>query len=147
GYMRQVPQDDYYLYTEDQLRGQLRIALGGMAAEEVLLRSRSTGAQGDLEQAINTAKRMVAAGMCHLGIVSLSDLPEAELQAAIREILNEEKAEARRIIAEKKELVADLARELMEKERLEGEELRAKLQGGKAVCIAARQEDAGVLAS
>lgn len=147
GYMRQVPQDDYYLYTEDQLRGQLRIALGGMAAEEVLLRSRSTGAQGDLEQAINTAKRMVAAGMSHLGIVSLSDLPEAELQAAIREILNEEKAEARRIIAEKKELVADLARELMEKERLEGEELRAKLQGGEAVCVAARQEDAGVLAS
>ncbi|MDI3538149.1 MAG: vesicle-fusing ATPase [Bacillota bacterium] len=147
GYMRQVPQDDYYLYTEDQLRGQLRISLAGMAAEEVLLGNRSTGAQGDLEQAINTAKRMVAAGMSHLGIVSLPDLPEAELQAAIREILNEEKAEARRIIAEKKELIADLARELMEKERLEGDELRARLRGGEAVCFAAAQESAGVLAS
>lgn len=148
GYMRQVPEDDYYLYTESYLRGQLRILLAGMAAEEVLLGNRSTGAQGDLEQAISTVKKMVAAGMSALGIVSVADLPAGELQGAIRDILNEEKAEARRIMTEKKELVLSLARELLEKERLAGEELRARLQEGHEPAYPAEAANqTGVLAS
>lgn len=147
GYMRQVPEDDYYLYTEDYLRGQLRILLGGMAAEEVLLGNRSTGVQGDLEQAVSTAKRMVGSGMSSLGVVSMADLPEIELQAAIREILNEEKAEARRIIEEKRSLVEAIAQGLLGRERLAGDELRAMLAGPSSTRTCEElYRDIGVLA-
>lgn len=149
GYMRQVPEDDYYLYTEDQLRGQLRILLAGMAAEEVILGNRSTGAQGDLEQAIDTAKKMVGAGMSSLGIVSVADLPAVELQGAIREIINEEKVEAKRIIGQNRQLIMTLGSELIESERLSGEELRERLGNSRTAASAPREETAapGALAS
>ncbi|NLY49487.1 MAG: AAA family ATPase [Firmicutes bacterium] len=150
GYMRQVPEDDYYLYTETYLRGQLRILLAGMAAEETILGNRSTGVQGDLEQAINTAKRMIGAGMSSLGVVSLPDLPDSDLQGAIRDILNEEKAEAVRLIREKHELVMRIAQELMSRERLNGDELRAFLESESGALGSSRatgkDEAAGVLA-
>lgn len=127
GYTRQMPEDDYYLYTETYLRAQIRILLAGLAAEEMLLGTGSTGAQGDLEQALTIAKKMVKAGMSSLGLAPTNDMSSRPLQKAIGKILNGEKQEAERIIQEKRPDVIAIAHKLMEKERLEGKELRASL--------------------
>ena len=130
GYTRQVPEDDYYLYTETYLRDQLKILLAGLTAEELLLGVGSTGAQGDLDQAVGIAKRMVQAGMSSLGLVSAGDLASAQLQKAISDILNEEKKKVNRILTEQKSDVLALSQKLMAKERLDGKELRAALNTG-----------------
>lgn len=127
GYTRQMPDDDYYLYTETYLRTQLRILLAGLAAEKMLLNSGSTGCQNDLEKAVTIAKKMIQAGMSALGLVSMSDMSSTHLQEAISEILNHENQEANRILQKYRSQVVTLARKLMEKERLEGKELRSIL--------------------
>jgi cell division protease FtsH len=127
GYTRQIPKNDSYLYTETYLRAQLKILLAGLVAEELLLGSGSTGAQGDLEHAVSIVKKMIQAGMSSLGLISVNDTSNACLQEAISEILNQEKQETKRILQEQRSHVVALAHKLMEKERLEGEELRASL--------------------
>jgi len=127
GYTRQIPKNDSYLYTETYLRAQLKILLAGLVAEELLLGSGSTGAQGDLEHAVSITKKMIQAGMSSLGLISVNDTSNACLQEAISEILNQEKQETKRILQEQRSHVVALAHKLMEKERLEGEELRASL--------------------
>src|SRR5690625_4956302 len=59
GYMRQTPEDDQYLYTQDELHGQIAVLLGGAAAEEIVFGSRSTGSAGDFQQAVELAERIV----------------------------------------------------------------------------------------
>ena len=61
GYTRQAPVDDRYLYTREEILGQIAICLSGAVAEELAVGSRSTGAMGDLSEAIELAKQMVLA--------------------------------------------------------------------------------------
>ena len=49
--MRQTPADDQYLYTAEELHGQIAVLLAGAVAEEIVFGSRSTGSAGDFEQA------------------------------------------------------------------------------------------------
>ena len=58
GYTKPMPEDRQFL-TRRQLKGQLAFALGGRAAEVIILDEISTGAQGDLVQVTTTARRMV----------------------------------------------------------------------------------------
>ncbi|MCR3922969.1 MAG: AAA family ATPase, partial [Firmicutes bacterium] len=55
GYMRQSPQSDSYLYTQQYLEGQISIMVAGAVSEEVVLGNRSTGASNDFEQAVKAA--------------------------------------------------------------------------------------------
>jgi cell division protease FtsH len=127
GYTRQTPDDDYYLYTETYLREQLQVLLAGLAAEEIFLGIGSTGAQGDLEQAVTIAKKMIQAGMSSLGLVSIVDMSNTDLHKTVGDILNREKQAAECILREQQTKVIVLAHQLMEKERLEGKELRISL--------------------
>lgn len=127
GYTRQTPDDDYYLYTETYLRKQLQVLLAGLAAEEIFLGIGSTGAQGDLEQAVTIAKKMIQAGMSSLGLVSIVDMSNTDLHKTVGDILNREKQAAECILREQQTKVIVLAHQLMEKERLEGKELRISL--------------------
>ncbi|MBD2845119.1 AAA family ATPase [Paenibacillus sp. IB182496] len=69
GYVRHHPHEDQYLYTREFLEGQIMIALGGAAAEELFYGSRSTGSRGDFEQATGIVRTMVESGLTELGIV------------------------------------------------------------------------------
>ena len=132
GYMRQTPADDQYLYTCDELRGQIAVALGGAVAEELILGNRSTGSAGDFEQAAQLAERMVLAGMSRLGIVHKDRLPPNVLHDEIQAILHQEEQRVRAWLADHRDALIDLAKRLLEDEKLAGDELRARLARSQA---------------
>jgi cell division protease FtsH len=59
GYTQQLPTQDRYLYTKEELLDRIAVMLGGRAAEEVIFQDLSTGAQDDLQRASEMARRMV----------------------------------------------------------------------------------------
>ncbi len=59
GYTLQLPVEDRYVVTEDELLGQIDVLLGGRAAEEIVFGQVSTGAANDLARATDVARRMV----------------------------------------------------------------------------------------
>jgi cell division protease FtsH len=145
GYTLQLPTEDRYLLTRSELLERLTVLVGGRCAEELIFGEVSTGAQDDLLKATDMARRMVAAyGMSEkLGPVSFEQqrrplfLPESlppvrdyaeETARAIDEevkVLLEEACERARIILwEKQEGLHRLAKLLLDREVIEGAELR-----------------------
>ena len=145
GYTLQLPTEDRYLLTRSELLERLTVLLGGRCAEELIFQEVSTGAQDDLLKATDMARRMVTAyGMSErLGPVSFEQkrhplfLPESlppvrdyaeETARAIDEevkMLLEEACERARIILwEKQEGLHRLAKVLLDREVIEGAELR-----------------------
>jgi cell division protease FtsH len=59
GYTLQLPTEDRYVVTEDELLGQIDVLLGGRAAEEIVFGIVSTGASNDLTRATDIARRMI----------------------------------------------------------------------------------------
>jgi cell division protease FtsH len=67
GHTQQLPTQERYLYTRDELLDRITVLLGGRAAEEVIWQDTSTGAQDDLQRASDMARQMVTAfGMSEL---------------------------------------------------------------------------------
>ena len=145
GYTLQLPTEDRYLLTRSELLERLIVLLAGRCAEELVFHEVSTGAQDDLLKATDIARRMVAAyGMSEkLGPVSFEQkrrplfLPESlpaardyaeETARAIDEevkVLVQEACErARTILKEKQEVLHRLAKLLLDREVIEGDELR-----------------------
>jgi cell division protease FtsH len=83
GYTMQLPAEDQFLLTRTELLDRLRGLLGGRAAEEVIFKEVSTGAQNDLERATALARQMVALyGMSEkVGLTSCLQRPPVFLQA------------------------------------------------------------------
>jgi len=69
GYTQQLPTQDRYLYTKEELLDRITVMLGGRAAEEVVFHDVSTGAQDDLQRVGEMTRRMITElGMSeHLG--------------------------------------------------------------------------------
>ncbi|MBO2518816.1 MAG: ATPase [Firmicutes bacterium] len=128
GYMRQTPEDDPYLYTKEELEHQIDVCLGGAAAEELVFASRSTGAVGDFEQAVDLALRMILAGMSSLGIVSRELVPDELLHQESQRILKRREARVRALLAEHREALEAAAQELLQEEKLSGDRIRQLLQ-------------------
>ena len=59
GYTMQLPGEEKYLVTREEMEDEIAVALGGRAAEEVMLGQVSSGASNDIERATETARRMV----------------------------------------------------------------------------------------
>lgn len=73
GYVQALPAGDRYTYTVEQLQARIIMAMGGRAAQEVLLGAVDTGASNDFQQAYGIARRMVMEwGMSRLGPLSVS---------------------------------------------------------------------------
>ncbi len=72
GYTQQLPTEDRYLMTRDELLNRLYVLLGGRVAEEIVFGDVSTGAQNDLQRATDIARSMVTEyGMSsRLGLVT-----------------------------------------------------------------------------
>ncbi len=77
GVTQYTPLDDRYNYSKTYLFGRIMTALGGRAAEDVVIGSITTGAENDLQQVTAIARNMVARwGMSErIGLVSFSDRP------------------------------------------------------------------------
>ncbi|BAS27659.1 AAA family ATPase [Limnochorda pilosa] len=128
GYMRQTPEDDPYLYTQEELEHQIDVCLGGAVAEELFFGSRSTGAMGDFEQAVGLARRMILAGMSSLGIVSEETLPEDHLHQETVRILKGREGYVREVLTAHRPLMDRAAVELLREEKLPGARVRDLLR-------------------
>ncbi|MDA8441944.1 MAG: AAA family ATPase [Peptococcaceae bacterium] len=132
GYVRHNPEDESYLQTQKALENQIKIALAGALAEELVLGDRSTGATGDYAQTMNLVKHMIAAGMSGLGVVELEQLPQERVHEASSIILKDLEQQTRRLLEENLVLFKEIVDILADKEYITGEKLRECLAGLKA---------------
>jgi len=149
GYTLQKPTEDRYLMTKAELLDRIAILLGGRVSEEIIFNEISTGAQNDLEKATEIAKMMVKEyGMsAKMGLVTYeqgdrplflgggfaakkehSEETAREIDLEIKKIIDESSERARNILTEKKEILKGMANTLMEKEVIEGDELKKLLE-------------------
>jgi cell division protease FtsH len=141
----QLPTEDRYLMTRDELRDRICVMLGGRTAEEVVFGDVSTGAQNDLERASETARQMVCrfgmseklgpltfgrtAGALHFGSVVLGDDRNFSEETArlidheIVAIVDAEHRRARSILEQRRDSLEALAERLLENETIGHEEL------------------------
>ena len=149
GYTMQLPLEDRYLMTRQDLQGQLAVLLGGRSAEEIAFNEVSTGAQNDLQRATDIARAMVTEfGMSEaLGAVNYDghrgnkflDTPfmnergnhsedtARKIDIEVKQILTDAHNEARRVLRERTDILDQLSKLLLDKEVIEGDELRALL--------------------
>jgi cell division protease FtsH len=146
GYTQQLPTADRYLMTRSELEDRMCVLLGGRVAEELVFKDISTGAQDDLQKATDIALSMVTRyGMSDaLGLRTFEperrsaflDMPVAPrkdyseekasaIDAEVQRILEEVHARVRGILTERRNVLDQIARRLLEKEVMDGDELRA----------------------
>jgi ATP-dependent metalloprotease FtsH len=127
GYVRHNPQQDRYLYTTSFLHGQIMIALGGAAAEEIFYGNRSTGSRGDFEQSISIVKTLVESGLTELGIIDSSMMTPEAWARINRTILDELMIRTKSMLEEKREVFTHSLNTLLREETLSGDEFRILL--------------------
>jgi cell division protease FtsH len=125
--------DDNSFMTRSQALAQLIVALGGRAAEELLLDGDFTqGASGDLQSATSLSLRMVMQwGMSNMGLVAMD--PERmgfggtadKIHAEVDGMLNEALASARTLLADHRDLFDAVVRELLDEDTVDLERLKA----------------------
>jgi len=161
GVTQYLPEKDKLNHTKDQIYAHIRHAMGGRAAEEIVFDHFSTGASNDLQQATSSARRMVTQyGMSdELGPVSYagdsgdvflgrdlatrkdySEQKAQEIDAAIAEILNAKYDEAKQMLIDNRDLLDKITEALLERETLEGPQLKLIMDGEP---LPALQADAG----
>jgi cell division protease FtsH len=147
GYTMQRPTEDRYLMTKQELLDRLAVLLGGRVAEELTFGEVSTGAHDDLSKATDIAKSMVKEfGMSdRIGHITYekerksmfldigapdvhsrdySEETAREIDSEIRRIIEDTYEQVKETLSEKKQLLDQIAVVLLEKEVIEGEELR-----------------------
>ncbi|MFC4808536.1 AAA family ATPase [Paenibacillus sp. GCM10023250] len=128
GYVRHNPQQDKYLYTKQFLEGQIMIALGGAAAEEMFYGERSTGSRGDFEQAMNIVRSMVESGLTELGIVDGSMMTPDKWAAVTGSVLNELMHRVKGLLEAHRNVFLSALDVLIKEETLSGDRFRALLR-------------------
>ena len=149
GYTEQLPTEDRYLMTKSELLDRLAVLFGGRAAEEVVFNESSTGAQNDLEKASDMARRMITEyGMSErqgpvtfekerrpLFLEAGYSPPKTysaetahEIDEEVKALVNKAYEKAKSILEAKREVLARIAGILLEKEVLDGDELRRLLK-------------------
>ncbi|MGZ4992873.1 MAG: ATP-dependent zinc metalloprotease FtsH [Methylobacter sp.] len=150
GFTLQLPTEEKFLSTEDELKDQMAILLGGRMAESNVFGNISTGAQNDLEKVSDIARNMV----CSLGMSkkmgaltygkrqqlqflesevseyrNYSDETARLLDTEIMALVEEAEKRAREVITANRAGLEKLANYLQEKEVISREEMLALLSG------------------
>jgi cell division protease FtsH len=150
GYVLRRPEDDRYLMTRSELESQIRVALGGTLAEELVYGEISNGATSDLQEASRVARSMVTEfGMSRLGRIHYREqtgpafLPGApaadsargyseetarEIDVEVRKIIEDATEEVLAVLGARRTALEAVAERLVEKEVLDGDELRRVLE-------------------
>ena len=141
GYTMQMPEEEKYLSTRDELLTELRTLLGGRAAEELVFRVQTTGASNDIQRATDVARRMVTQfGMSsRFGLMALSTVQNeylesqsyldcsqataAEVDQEVQRLLRHCYEESQKLLAEHRGLLDEVALYLLAKETITGDEL------------------------
>lgn len=89
GYVLQLPDEDRYIYTKEELVGKIKILLAGKAAEEIIFGHKSTGAKDDLKKVTDIATQMVCEyGMSNLGFMTIDNNQKNFLSKKVQEEAN-----------------------------------------------------------
>ena len=151
GYTMVLPLEDRYSVTRNQLLDQIAYAMGGRVAEEVVFGDPTTGASNDFEKATTIAKAMVmqygmsslvgsvaygTAGEVFIGrdmasTKEYSDVTAQNIDKEIRAILDAAHDEAYKAINLNRKVLDAMAKELMERETLNAEEIAVIFKGVK----------------
>ncbi|TVX92930.1 AAA family ATPase [Paenibacillus agilis] len=135
GYVRHQPLQDRYIYTKPFLEEQIMIALGGAVAEEMFYGDRSTGSQGDFDQALNIVETMVNAGLTELGIVRLKHVSNEKLTAEMNRILEELHSKVREQLEQNRAVFDQAILPLLQDERLDGNAFRCLFCDSKKIPV------------
>lgn len=140
GYVMQVPEEEKYLMTKDELMTRIVTCLGGRAAEELVFDSVTTGASNDIEKATNIARAMITQyGMSDkFGLMSLesvenkyldgrtvlncSDVTSAEIDSEVKDLLKRCYDEAKSLLAANRDVLDRIADYLYEEETITGKQ-------------------------
>jgi len=149
GYTMQVPTEDRFLMKKTELLNKIASLLGGRASEELTFGDVSTGAHNDLAKATDIARSMVKeygmsskVGQVYFardkrapfmdfgmeGAKEYSDSTAELIDNEVREIIREQYARALEILSGRKDILKKGADLLLEKEKIEGEELKALVE-------------------
>lgn len=147
GYTLQLPEEDRFLMAEDEIRGRIATLLGGRSAEELIFGKVSTGASDDIQKATDLAERSVTLyGMSdQLGPIAfekqqmqfldgyqsprraVSPKVTEEIDREVKEIVDGAHHIALAILKQNHQILEETAQELLNREVLEGETLRDRL--------------------
>ena len=144
GVTQQLPEREKYIYPREYMMDRLAVMMGGRAAEEVVERTATSGAEEDLKQATRLARKMVLEwGMSEsLGEMAMEDGHETvflgheiaqrreyseatakEVDEEIKKILRQSYEQAKDILRKHREGLDRVAEELVEKEEITGKEV------------------------
>jgi cell division protease FtsH len=151
GHTLQLPQEDRYLRTRRELLNQLAVWLGGRAAEELTFQEISTGGHNDLRRASDMARAMVAEyGMSDaIGPVAtgsrepapflqapvqqpelLAEETAREIDLEVKRLMTDAYAAALSVLGDRRAMLAEISRRLLDREVVEGDEIRGLLSVG-----------------
>ena len=163
GVTMQLPIDDKHNYTKDYLETMIAIMMGGRLAEEIFLSQMSTGAGNDIERATEMARKMVCEfGMSDLGPITFGKKDEQiflgreiaqhrdysedtaiRIDQQVRKFLDDGYRSAVDILSSHRDGVERVAQALLEREVLDGDEIRMLIEG-KPLPDKPRPEDGGL---
>jgi cell division protease FtsH len=143
GVTMQLPSEDKYSHTKEYLESMITVMMGGRIAEEKFLGHMTTGAGNDIEKATDLARKMVCEwGMSDLGPLTFgkvegeiflgrdfgrtqdySEETANQIDAEVKRIVTEMYGRAKKLIEANESVMHRLARTLLEKEVLDGEEV------------------------
>jgi len=149
GYTLQLPEEEKFLKTKEELLEEVSVLLGGRASEELFIGEKTTGAENDLRRATEIVRKMITEfGMSEkLGPLTFgkkgefvflgrdiaaeknySDQIAYEIDREIRSIIEKCYERAKKILKENSKAVHKVVDVLLEKETMEGEELKKILE-------------------
>ena len=149
GVTQQLPEGDRHNYSEEYLLGQIAILMGGRIAEDTFLGSITTGASNDIERATELARAMVCEyGMSEMGPLTFGKKEEQiflgreiaqhrdfseetaiRIDQQVKKIVTAQYERAKGIIEDNRDVMVRLAECLLERETLEGVEIRRIVAG------------------
>jgi cell division protease FtsH len=148
GYTLQLPTEERFLNSKEDLEGQIATLLGGRSAEEVVFGAVTTGAANDLQRATDIAEQMVGTfgmsetlgplaydkqgGSRFLGGPSnprrvVSDATAQAIDREVRGLVDRAHDRAVAILHRNRDLLERISQEILDKEVIEGDELKTLL--------------------
>ena len=159
GYTMQMPEEEKYLNSREELLIELQTLLGGRAAEQTVFGIQTTGAANDIQRATELARKMVTQyGMSDkIGLMALATAQDeyldgksymdcaqttaASADSEIQSLLNSCYADARKLLTENRELLDEISLYLLQKETITGDDLMAYVNADSNRLPPAENED------
>ena len=147
GYTMQLPEEEKFLMSRDDILTEIRTLLAGRAAEEVVFSTQTSGAANDIERATDLARKLVTMfGMSEkFGMMGLATVQNqyldgglgltcaqetaAAVDQEILKIIESCHRESIQLLEDNREMLDKIAGYLLEKETITGQEMMAILEG------------------